>query len=759
MKTLRKHHLFVIGALSLLFLLLRFAPMLLGQTLYFGDNFSLLVPGKLFTVSWLKQGIIPLWNPTIFGGIPWIGDVSQFVFYPSTLFFLFFSPGVALNLTVVSHLLITSIGMFLLALQFSNKKPLAVLAGLLWMLSTQVSGSVNNLATLQSLVWLPWVIVAGMQLVSNSRWLLAFGLIVLLQLMGGYPQHVLYSVLTAGLFSAVAAWHDSDMTWKQWILRWLMAGTWAVSISAFVWMPFVQATLASTRMEQNTQQAVSGSLNPLMLIKAIFPYFFDKPSAGMKWGPAWNGQPNVVLYVTWVGLFALVASLKRFSKKEMWPWVFAVLAGGTLLFSLGSYLPGFETLYQLVPVFKIARYPSMLLIITNLVLILWMIQELPKVRLQKQHWQFVSRMGAFVLFAGVFGWVINALYADWLWNTLNQISQHRLAASPFHTPARDEVIFSVIGLNVITASLGFITALWALRNKKWWLLVVVMAVDILVHTQGMFFFADTAIYEQKQQPMFAQQLSDPQYRVLTRNSNKPYTDFGTYWEALVVRAPFSDSFIDAEELNTEAGLIRLQQGHTPNWNMVYDISAVHGYTTLLPADYAQTWQRDAEPNINFIDRVDLDNPQLAAWSAKYYLVDTWFEVSEALPETLVAQQDHWQLYELPAQPRFRSGNNEEIIVSALTETPNTIALTVENPNNAAVLVVADRYDADWQVIRNSERVKLLNLGGQRAVALESGTNQIEFRYAPQWWYYGLFVSALAAMLASGYLLRKQYARH
>ena len=122
-------------------------------TLAMFDNYSLMMPIKLFQARWIRQGIIPLWNPLLFSGISLIGDINQSLFYPSTLLFVLFKPALALNLTLLIHLFITGLGMFHLAKQFVKKGRWAVLAGILWMLSAQVTNSLNNLSILQSPLW------------------------------------------------------------------------------------------------------------------------------------------------------------------------------------------------------------------------------------------------------------------------------------------------------------------------------------------------------------------------------------------------------------------------------------------------------------------------------------------------------------------------------------------------------------------------------------------------------------------------------
>lgn len=356
----------------LIFIVLRFLPFLFGKTLVFGDNFSLMMPGKIFTAEWLKQGVLPLWNPYVFSGMPWVADINQSVLYPSTLLFVIFSPAIALNLLLSSHAFIAYIGMYLLAKQWLKDYWWAMLAGGLWMFSTQVSGSMNNFSTLQSIVWLPLLAYFGLKLVKEPKNRIWFAVVVALQFWGGYPQHVLYGIFLAVLLSAFTSFQVKNSDFIQWFKAWFISAILVLLVSAAAWLPFVEMLLNSTRMEQTTQQALVGSLNPAMLVKFFLPYFFDNPATGMKWGPAWNGQPNVGIYVTWLGWLAIgVTFIQRlFNKSKTWlkkldheTMLFGFFTVVTLVFSLGEYLPGFNVVQQFIPFFRIARYPSMVILL------------------------------------------------------------------------------------------------------------------------------------------------------------------------------------------------------------------------------------------------------------------------------------------------------------------------------------------------------------------------------------------------------------
>lgn len=205
---MRVREIFGIIVLTGILLCVRFWPLLSGKTLIFGDNYSLMVPGKVFTAQGLRKGELPFWNPYIFAGTPWVEDINQSVLYPTTLLFAKMHPATALNLSVLLHEVLAFIGMWQLARRWVKGTWWPVLAGWLWMFSTQVTGSINNLSTIQSIVWLPWLVWWGEQVTQRLRAKYIFALLVLLQFLAGYPQHVVFGILTAVVFSGFRFWED-----------------------------------------------------------------------------------------------------------------------------------------------------------------------------------------------------------------------------------------------------------------------------------------------------------------------------------------------------------------------------------------------------------------------------------------------------------------------------------------------------------------------------------------------------------------------
>lgn len=725
-----------------LFLLsLRFYPMIFQQKVsVFGDNYSLMVPGKIFLADWLKKGILPLWNPQIFSGLPLINDINQSVLYFTTGLFVLFKPAVALNLSVIVHVLLTMWGAYLLVKFWLKDKKLALLAAALWGLSTQISGSINNLSTIQSVTWFPWLAYWGLKLHQHKKYVLVYALFVLIHFLAGYPQHVIYAIAFSVLLSAF--WHWRKLSFKQWFYPWLWTAIFSVLLSAIVWLPFVEMLLDSTRTQQSLEQAQIGSLKPGMLMKMFLPYFFDKQSIGIKWGPSWSGQPNVLFYFTNFGVLGLLLVMfnKKLRNKE--DWLFLIFTVATIIFSLGSYLPGFEVIQKIIPLFKVGRYPSMVLLLTNLALVIWVCSMLKRLKIKKNLFKLVLWLGILAcVLSLVLYFVVSANFADF-WLGLDQLVKHKLSTSVFHTLERDHLIFNMVGLNLITASVFFVAAWLAFYYQRKMLLVLILSLDLLVHTQGMFFFAPSQIYDYEQMNLFKTQLQDNQHRSLTRDSNQPYTDYGTYWEAMVVRRPFSDSFIDQQELTSFQNLRHLRDAYTPNWNIVVQLPMVHGYTTLLPKDYAAIWAKTDEARINFIDYVEPSNPQLKNWAVKYYLVDRLFAVKEETNFKVLAQDGSLTLYELPnVLSRFRYANNQPVELIDFVENPNQLSFKFNNENNQQSLIIADRYDRNWQAWINGQPVILQNYQGMRQLEIKPGENKLVLKFVPKFFYLGAVISA------------------
>lgn len=733
--------------IGVVFVFFRLLPSFFSQRfLIFGDNYSLQVPEKIFSAYWLKQGIIPWWNPTIFSGIPWAHDISQTFFYPTTIIFTLLSPGWALTVSVALHLLFTYLGMLLLCKKMQTNKSVAIIGSLLWMLSTQVTGSINNLVTIQSIAWFPWVLLASMNIATHKGRVI-FALCILFQFLAGYPQHVVYALLAAIFLSIPKAVQVP----KTWLYHWFLTGCITLFVTCVAWLPFIEPFFHSTRMIQTIQQAQSGSLHPFMLIKSFIPYFFDNPSWGMKWGPAWAGFSNSVFYFTWIGMLILgIVCFQSFRKN----WFLLLLIFIGIVFSFGSYLPGYSYIQEVIPFFRVGRYPSMMLIITTLLGIILIVKNFLSPKLKISH-QFLFVLVGLCSIMWIMVFCTHTYFSN-IYHSIDSLLQSRLSHSAFHTMERDQVIIQSIFWSLAVSGTLFTFSMWLYSKQRFLFLTYVIGLDLLLSTQGMLFFAPATLYPSWKeitqiQNKYHQQLL-PQYRALTRNTNDPYTDFGAYWESLVVRKPFSDSYVDQHELQSYTRLKKLRNSLGPDWNMVYGVPVVHGYATLLPKDYAGIWSHSTDPRINFIDSIDLANPLLSFWSVKYYVNDLQFDSASLSGNlSLLSKQDNVEIYDMPALPKIRFENGTDQSIVNLYEDPNTVRFQASTAS-ATTIVIANRYDANWKASINGVPALVEDYFGAQKITVGPGISQVKLHYIPQAFYVGLSVSVLSIIFL--FLVRK-----
>jgi hypothetical protein len=336
----------------------------------------------------------------------------------------------------------------------------------------------------------------------------------------------------------------------------------------------------------------------------------------------------------------------------------------------------------------------------------------------------------------------------WIW--IDGISGNVLSSSLFHTLARDHIILKIVLLDICVVLLFSWLVLWSLQRKRYLLTILVITLDVLVHTQGVLFFGPKSIFPTwkeiaAQQQEFAIPLG-PQSRAITNNSNQPYIDFGSYWEEMSIRKPFSNSAIDEAELQTAKRLTQLIDTHTPDWNMPFNVPIINGYTTLLPKDFAALWQTSNDPQINFIDYIDLENPLLKQWGVDTLIVDNQFDPENQFKRyPLLSKTESISTYQLDSLPRIRYVNDADIELSSYQETPNTIKFEFDNSQNLLSIIIADRYDKNWEAQVNGVSTTIQNHQGMRLLNIQSGINAIEMKYVPKNMYLGVIISLCSLM--------------
>jgi hypothetical protein len=156
-----------------------------------GDTFLYFYPYWEYRAEALLAGRLPLWNPLLFMGAPFLANSQAGVLYPLNWPLAVFAAPVAVKIAVLAHVALAALGTYVFARRALGQSTLgALLAGVLFALGGYVTAQVEHVNQLQGLAWLPWVFVLSHDLsvareARRMRAVLGLGVVFALQLLAG----------------------------------------------------------------------------------------------------------------------------------------------------------------------------------------------------------------------------------------------------------------------------------------------------------------------------------------------------------------------------------------------------------------------------------------------------------------------------------------------------------------------------------------------------------------------------------------------
>lgn len=326
-----------------------------------GDILLYFYPYWDYRAEVLRAGRLPLWNPYLFMGAPFLANSQAGVFYPLNWPLIFFSAPVAVKISIILHLVITGWGTFALARKVFQLELLpSTFAATVFALGGYVTAQIEHVNQLQGLAWLPLALFAAHRTLHHRSLLPGslFALIIALQLTAGHTQTT-FITLTA---CALVALHSSLVT--RHILGFGILGFGiflALALAAIQLLPTFELSRLSLRGSGlSLNEAVSFSLNPLLLGRALLPGYrrviFSEFTAYI----------GVIPFVLVIFVFYSVLTERNSSVSNRRTLAFArspvfiaiLLAGIGLFFAFGGYNPLYLLLARFTPGFNLFRVPA-----------------------------------------------------------------------------------------------------------------------------------------------------------------------------------------------------------------------------------------------------------------------------------------------------------------------------------------------------------------------------------------------------------------
>ncbi len=264
-----------------------------------GDFNSFYYPLYTFAARSIGQGNFPLWNPHLFGGMPFAADQQTGVFSPVNLLaFALANPFTYNTLEALAILQVwfASLAAYAFCRDLGTRRTAALIGGVTFAYSGFIVSHLGHYPMVAVAPWLPLTFLALRRalLRRSLGWTVATGIALLLALLGGHQQIFLYLLTAIGLYWAyltwttgpAATWPTSARSFTRWLNgpfagHWLaaigrigLAGLIAVGLAAPLLLPSLELAELSLRSGISYSESTAFSLRPIHLITLLVPNAF-----------------------------------------------------------------------------------------------------------------------------------------------------------------------------------------------------------------------------------------------------------------------------------------------------------------------------------------------------------------------------------------------------------------------------------------------------------------------------------------------------
>jgi len=318
-----------------------------------------------FGVESLREGELPLWNPFLFSGVPFLANPQPAFFYPPVWLVLILPAAKVAGLLFFLHVWLAALGMYGWLRSESADKMGALFGAVVYAFCGYFAVRIfaGHIGVVMTLAWTPALLWAFHEALKRDRWAAAVlgGLLVALAFLAGHTASFLYVILILGAYALYNAWLAWQRTreWQDGAKPLLFFGVMLLSgvgLAAVQLLPAWELVQSSVRQDTSYSFAAGQSWPPGYLLTLFVPNFFGEPGRTGYWGD--GVYEEMIFYVGVLTLTLILAlAFRRFSRHRLSPFLLA-LGGAGLLLALGQYGILHRLAYNFVPLFKATRAPA-----------------------------------------------------------------------------------------------------------------------------------------------------------------------------------------------------------------------------------------------------------------------------------------------------------------------------------------------------------------------------------------------------------------
>ncbi len=746
-----------------------------GANLLLGDISGFYYPYLAFTIASLRTGVFPLWNPYLFGGLPFFAGNQAAILYPINLLCYWLGSHQFWLATGLLRLLLAGCGMYLLLRQLNTNWLGALLGGGIYMFAAfnivWLYFAIHNVTALLPLaLWLMLRLIAQ----PRARNGLALAAVIAAQLFGGHPEmSVLFLVICA---SVAVGWHIQRPGWHRTSAAVALAIALGIGLATVQWLPTLALVRTSYTLAE--RRAAADSLRPsapFVPLGGVQHVGWDNLHSWLLlvapelWGSPrgqqiqyWHRWPtNYNEMASYIGLitlpFVLVGAI--YGKHRRAAWCFGLLFIVALLFLYP--LPGIAAIGRLPPLNLAAGMRFGLGV------------ALAGAVLAGMGVDWLCEAGPAACFTIVLMLLalatINLAVAYDLWDgrrlhwALGFAPDHQTRAriaAVFHAPNWRPLLPGIAGLlaalPLLAAAGGWITPRRAVG------IIVPLALAELVSSGYGYngFTRPTAIYPTTS--MLTRLIQSPgPFRLL--NLDNTLRDNSAMTQDLQVVGGIDDLEPDAQHAFIAYGMAGVR------WSGYYDIllDQTQRFADLMNVRYILTSAGGVRAMHGPTLPLELQQGTLRVYRNETALPRAYATstIVQATPQTardvvFSAQFDPHRAVvveeALPLAPGTRAAPLIPVTVVSYELQRVEVAPNLAAP---AVVVLADSFDADWQVSIDGQAARLLRVNGMfRGVLVPQGSHRIIFSYRPWFVQWGALISGSVVTACVGWAVARAVRR-
>lgn len=326
-------------------------------------------------LTYLKDNVksfkLPVWNPYVFSGMPFLNDIQSQVFYPLNYFFLFLNGLKSLTyyqveLIVIFHIFLIFLFSFVLLKSFKIDEKISFVGALILTFSSFVTLRTIQLGPLVVFTYFPIISYFFLKFLKEdkiSKNAIYGGIIFGVSFLAGYPQFSLFLIYNLILYFLLNIIINKKFNRFQFInlLIFFLVG---LGIGMIQFYPTYKYLPFTVRKRLTFEEASDGSLSFLQLINIFIPKFFGSVTGeGTDYWlyPYSHYYWESGIYLGILSFFFAIYGLIYSKRKEK--YLFFIPAILALFFAFGKNFFLYNLFFNILPGLKQFRFPSRFLAI------------------------------------------------------------------------------------------------------------------------------------------------------------------------------------------------------------------------------------------------------------------------------------------------------------------------------------------------------------------------------------------------------------